>query len=96
MLMPKRTRHRKVHRGRRKGPAKGGTKVNFGDYGLQALSAGWITARQIESARVAITRSVRRGAGCGSPSSPTSRSPPNRLRPAWAPEKATPNSGWRW
>lgn len=61
MLMPKRTRHRKVHRGRRKGIAKGGVKVNFGEYGLQALSAGWITARQIESARVAITRSVRRG-----------------------------------
>lgn len=61
MLMPKRTRHRKVHRGRRKGVAKGGTKVNFGEFGLQALSAGWITARQIESARVAITRSVRRG-----------------------------------
>ena len=61
MLMPKRTRHRKVHRGRRKGIAKGGTKVNFGEYGLQALTAGWVTARQIESSRVAITRSVRRG-----------------------------------
>ena len=61
MLMPKRSRHRKVHRGRRKGVAKGGTKVNFGQYGIQALTAGWITARQIESARVAITRSVRRG-----------------------------------
>ncbi len=61
MLMPKRTRHRKVHRGRRKGVAKGGTKVNFGEFGLQALTAGWVTARQIESARVAITRSVRRG-----------------------------------
>ncbi|MDE0600999.1 MAG: 50S ribosomal protein L16 [bacterium] len=61
MLMPKRTRHRKVHRGRRRGVAKGGTKANFGEYGLQALTAGWVTARQIESARVAITRSVRRG-----------------------------------
>ncbi len=61
MLMPKRTKHRKVHRGRRKGVAKGGTKVSFGEYGLQALASGWITARQIESARVAITRSVRRG-----------------------------------
>ena len=61
MLMPKRTRRRKVHRGRRKGIAKGGTKVNFGEYGLQALSAGWVTSRQIESARVAITRSMRRG-----------------------------------
>jgi large subunit ribosomal protein L16 len=61
MLMPKRTKYRKVHRGRRRGTAKGGTRVNFGDYGLQALDAGWITSRQIESARVAITRAVRRG-----------------------------------
>ncbi len=61
MLMPKRTKHRKVHRGRRKGYAKRGTRVNFGDYGIQALEAAWITARQIESARVAITRTVKRG-----------------------------------
>jgi len=61
MLMPKRTKHRKVHRGRMKGKAKGGTSVAFGDYGIQTLEPGWITARQIESARVAITRAVRRG-----------------------------------
>jgi large subunit ribosomal protein L16 len=61
MLMPKRTKYRRVHRGRRRGIAKGGIRVNFGDYGLQALDAGWITSRQIESARVAITRAVRRG-----------------------------------
>jgi large subunit ribosomal protein L16 len=61
MLMPKRTKHRKTHRGRRTGVAKGGTQVNFGEYGLQALESGWITARQIESARVAITRAVKRG-----------------------------------
>ena len=61
MLMPKRVKHRKVHRGRRRGVAKGGTAVTFGDYGLQALDSGWITARQIESARIAITRTVRRG-----------------------------------
>ncbi|HEX7098057.1 MAG TPA: 50S ribosomal protein L16 [Acidimicrobiia bacterium] len=61
MLMPKRTKYRKVHRGRRSGKAKGGTRVNFGEYGLQALESGWITARQIESARIAITRAVRRG-----------------------------------
>ena len=61
MLMPKRTKYRKVHRGRRRGTAKGGTRVNFGDYGLQSLDAAWITSRQIESARVAITRTVRRG-----------------------------------
>lgn len=61
MLMPKRTKYRKVHRGRRTGFAKGGTKVSFGDYGLKAMEAGWITARQIEAARVAITRAVKRG-----------------------------------
>jgi large subunit ribosomal protein L16 len=61
MLMPKRTKYRKMHRGRRRGNAKGGTKVSFGEYGIKALEEGWITARQIESARVAITRTVKRG-----------------------------------
>jgi large subunit ribosomal protein L16 len=61
MLMPKRVKHRKVHRGRRSGVAKGGTAVTFGEFGLQATESGWITARQIESARIAITRTVRRG-----------------------------------
>ena len=59
--MPKRTKHRKQHRGRMGGVAKGGTRVNFGEYGIQALEAGWITARQIEAARVAITRTIKRG-----------------------------------
>ncbi len=61
MLMPKRTKHRKAHRGRRRGVAKGGTKVNFGEYGLQATEEGWITARQIEASRIAITRAIKRG-----------------------------------
>ena len=61
MLMPKKMKHRKQHRGRMRGLAKGGTHVSFGDFGLQALEPGWITNRQIESARVAITRHVRRG-----------------------------------
>ena len=61
MLMPKKVKHRKQHRGRMRGLAKGGTNVNFGDYGLQALEPGWVTNRQIEAARVAITRHVRRG-----------------------------------
>lgn len=59
--MPKRTKYRKVHRGRMRGSTKGGGAVTFGDYGIQALEPGHITARQIESARVAITRTVRRG-----------------------------------
>lgn len=61
MLMPKRTKFRKQHRGRRAGTTKGGGSVSFGDYGLQALTAGWITARQIEAARVAMTRHIKRG-----------------------------------
>ena len=61
MLMPKKVRHRKHHRGRTNGVAKGGTTVSFGDYGIQALEPGWITAPQIEAARVAMTRHVRRG-----------------------------------
>ncbi len=59
MLMPKRVKHRKQHRGRRKGQAKGGTEVHFGDYGLLALEAGWLTNRQIEAARIAMTRHIR-------------------------------------
>ncbi len=61
MLMPKKVKHRKHHRGRMRGTAKGGNKLVFGDYGIQALGPGWITARQIEAARVAMTRHVRRG-----------------------------------
>ena len=61
MLMPKKVRHRKQQRGRRTGMAKGGTAVTFGDYGVQALEPGWITARQIEAARIAMTRHVKRG-----------------------------------
>src|ERR671915_444975 len=61
MLAPKKVKHRKVHRGRRRGMAKGGTEISFGDYGLVALEPAWITNRQIESARVAITRHIKRG-----------------------------------
>src|SRR5213082_4048291 len=61
MLMPKKTKFRKVHRGRRSGYASGQTAVQFGDYGLKALDAGWITNRQIEAARIAMTRKIKRG-----------------------------------
>ncbi len=61
MLVPKRVKYRKSHRGRMKGRAKGGTEVSFGEYGLQALDPAWITGRQIESARVALTRSIKKG-----------------------------------
>ncbi len=61
MLLPKRVKHRKVQRGSMKGQAKGGTEVNYGDYGIKALEAGWITNRQIEAARIAMTRYIKRG-----------------------------------
>lgn len=61
MLLPKRVKHRKVQRGSRKGVAKGGTEINFGDYGIKALEPGWITNRQIEASRIAMTRYMKRG-----------------------------------
>ncbi len=61
MLMPKRIKHRKHHRGRRQGLSKGNTQLNFGQYGLKSLEAAWITNRQIEAARIAITRRIKRG-----------------------------------
>ena len=61
MLLPKRTKYRRVHRGRRRGDAKGGTRVMFGEYGLKSLEAGWVTNRQIEAARIAMTRKIKRG-----------------------------------
>ncbi len=61
MLMPRKVKHRKQHRGRRTGAAKGGTAVTFGEYGIQALEPGWVTARQIEASRIAMTRHIKRG-----------------------------------
>ncbi len=61
MLQPKRIKFRKVMRGRRKGKATGGNQVEFGDFGMKALAAGWITARQIEAGRIAINRYLKRG-----------------------------------
>jgi large subunit ribosomal protein L16 len=61
MLLPKKTKFRKVQRGRRRGQAKGQTLVQYGDYGIKALEAGWVTNRQIEAARIAMTRKIKRG-----------------------------------
>ena len=61
MLMPKKTKFRKSHRGRRKGNSKGGNTVNFGDYGIQAVETSYVTGRQIEAARITITRTMKRG-----------------------------------
>ena len=61
MLMPRKVKHRKQQRGRRAGTSKGQTEVAFGDYGLKSLDAGWLTNRQIEAARIAMTRKIKRG-----------------------------------
>ena len=61
MLLPKRVKHRKQHRGRMTGAAKGGKRINFGEFGLQAVEPAWITNRQIEAARIAMTRYIKRG-----------------------------------
>jgi large subunit ribosomal protein L16 len=61
MLAPKRVKHRKMMKGRRRGKAQAGNTLNFGDYGLKAAADGWITSRQIEAARVAMTRFIKRG-----------------------------------
>lgn len=61
MLMPKRVKHRRVHRGRMTGKATKGNTVTYGDFGLQAMECGWITSNQIEAARIAMTRSIKRG-----------------------------------
>ena len=61
MLMPKRTKYRRVQRGRMKGAASRGNKVSYGEFGIQAMEPGWITGNQIEAARVAMTRYTKRG-----------------------------------
>lgn len=61
MLMPKKVKFRKQHRGKRRGLAKRGTELSFGDYGLQALGCGWMTTREIEASRIAMTRHIKRG-----------------------------------
>jgi len=61
MLMPKKVKHRKQFKGRMRGAAPGGTELNFGDFGLQSLDCAWVSARQIEAARRAMTRYVKRG-----------------------------------
>ena len=78
MLMPRRMKHRKQQRGRMAGQAKGGSELNFGDFGIQALEPAWITARQIEAARIAMTRRVKRGGKiwiCVFPDKPVTEKP---------------------
>ena len=61
MLLPKKTKYRKMHRGHRRGLSTGQTSVHFGEFGIKALEEGWVTNRQIEAARIAMTRKIKRG-----------------------------------
>ena len=93
MLQPKRTKFRKAFKGRIHGNAKGGTELNFGAFGLKAMEPERITARQIEAARRAITRHIKRPGVSGSAFSRTFRSRRSRPKSAWARARARPNSG---
>ncbi len=87
MLLPNRVKHRKQHRGRMKGRALRGNTICHGDFGLVALEPAWITNRQIEAARIAMTRYIKRG---GSRTNPSLQ---NRLKPVWVPVKVLRNIG---
>lgn len=87
--MPKKTKHRKSHRGRRRGLSKGGNEVTFGDYGLQAVETSYITARQIEAARITITRTMKRGGKVWINIFPHKPITKNPLKFVWDQEKVT-------
>ena len=96
MLSPKRVKFRKMFKGRTRGLAKRGSTVAFGHYGLQALEPGWVTNRQIEAARVALTRHIKRGGKVWIGFSRTSRSPRSPPRPAWERARGRRRDGWPW
>lgn len=93
MLLPKRVKYRRQHRGRMKGAAHKGNYVAYGDFGLQALEPSWITSNQIEAARIAMTRYIKRGGQFGSRSSHTNQSLKNLLKPEWVPVKVARSTG---
>ena len=93
MLIPRRVKYRKQHHPKRNGLAKGGTEVTFGEWGIQALSPAYVTNRQIEAARIAMTRHIKRGGKVWIniyPDRPLTRSP---LKPAWVPVRVLPSGG---
>lgn len=93
MLLPNRVKHRKQHRGRMKGRAMRGNTIVHGEFGLVALEPAWITNRQIEAARIAMTRYVKRGGQVWIQISRTNRLPQNLQKPVWVPAKALLNTG---
>ena len=93
MLLPKRVKYRRQHRGRMKGAAHKGNYVAYGDFGLQALEPSWITSNQIEAARIAMTRYIKRAVRYGSRSSHTNQSLKSQLKPEWVPVKVARSTG---
>lgn len=93
MLIPRRVKHRKQHHPSRSGAAKGGTQVTFGDYGIQALEPAYITNRQIESARIAMTRHIKRGGKIWINIFPDRPSRRSRPKPEWVPVRVRPSGG---
>ena len=93
MLAPVRVKWRKQQKGKMRGVSKGGTSVSFGEFGLQAMTCGFVTARQIEAARTAISRHVKRGGKLYVRIFPTSPSRRSRLKPAWERAKAPQRNG---
>ena len=94
-LMPKRVKYRKTQRGSRKGTASRNLRIDFGEFGLQTLERAWITNTQMEAARVALTRNMKRKGKLWIRIFPTNRSRGVRRKPAWARAKASPSSGSR-
>ena len=93
MLLPKKVKYRRVHRGRMTGKAYRGNTVAYGDFGLQALEPAWITSNQIESARIAMTRYIKRGGQVWIKISLTSQSVKNLWVLVWVPVKVLLNTG---
>ena len=96
MLMPKRVKYRRVHRGRLKGKAMSGNKVTNGSYGLVALEPAWITSNQIEAARIAMTRYIKRGGKVWIKIFPDKPITESLLKPVWVPVRVLRSTGWLW
>ena len=94
-LMPKRVKYRKTQRGSRKGTASRNLRIDFGEFGLQTLERAWITNTQIEAARVALTRNMKRKGKLWIRIFPDKSVTSRPRKPEWVREKASPNTGWR-
>src|SRR3981189_2152913 len=94
-LMPKRVKYRKSQRGSRKGTASRNLKIDFGEFGLQTLERAWITNTQLEAARVALTRNMKRKGKLWIRIFPDKSVTARRRKRAWAKAKASPNIGWQ-